>query len=93
MYKIFYIGTYFRNPRIYEWILSWNVRLRSYWVTAVHGLPNAKPASARSKPILRAPDSLPLGLNIVQNKTNWPEGPAIIQKGTTMHLSESNIQA
>ena len=62
-------------------------------VTALHGLPKAKPASAGSKPILRAPDTLPLGLNIVQNKTSWPEGPAIIQQGTTMYLSESNIQA
>ena len=59
-------------------------------VTAVHGLPKAKPASAGSKSILQAPD---LGLNIVQNKTNWPEGPTIIQQGTTMYFSESNIQA
>ena len=62
-------------------------------VTAVHGLPKAKPVSAWSKPTLRAPNSLPLRLNVVQNKTNWPEGPAIIQQGTTMYLSESNIQS
>ena len=52
-----------------------------------------KTPSTGSKPILQVPDSLPLGLNIVQNKTNWPEGPAIIQQGSTMYLSESNIQA
>ena len=62
-------------------------------VTAVHGLPKAKSASAGSKPILRVPGSLPLGLNIIQNKPNWPEGPEINQQGTTIYLGESNIQA